>query len=85
MLHEIAPGEVGDRDHLVVDVLGWRIELAEVLRDDRAGLGLQHRRQTRLLDAPRSEPGAVEAMSGRMDGTDPVSYTHLTLPTIYSV
>ena len=29
--------------------------------------------------------GAPEALARMLDGTGPVSYTHLTLPTIYSV
>src|SRR5450756_1612571 len=83
---DAAPVAVGDREDVGEHPAGVRVAVAlhgprvRVLHLGPAGLELQNRLADALEDVERLEPGDHDR-----DVVLPVSYTHLTLPTIYSV
>ena len=62
-----------------------QFELYEVFVRPKAGLDHRHVGSVHASDKTMALTKARELYTRRMEGVSPVSYTHLTLPTIYSV
>ena len=64
---------------------GNRTTSSVMFAEKLADLKNEHGPELQLVHVLSREPRDVELFSGRLDADRPVSYTHLTLPTIYSV